>query len=83
MADRDFVAELHALEQQVADAQRQQGRLQSDKAALSRHKAEIVTTCAELGVAPKRELIEAEIEATAAKLGAELKAIDTELRAMA
>jgi chromosome segregation ATPase len=81
MPDRDFAAELHAREAEIAQAQQDLGRLQAEKAALGRTKAEIIAACKELGVEPKRDIIEAEIERVQKDLQRELAAIDTELKA--
>lgn len=78
--DRDYVTELRNAEKQISTAQQDLGRLQAEKNALSRTKAEIVAACAELGVTPNREKIEAEIEKAKTDLNRELTAIDTALK---
>lgn len=80
---RDFAAELRMLDNQINQAHQEQGRLQGEKAGLNRQKNEIVATCTQLGVEPKRESIENEIATVTAKLSAELSAIDTALKAVA
>jgi chromosome segregation ATPase len=80
MSERDFAAELHAIEKQLASARDEQSRLQGEKNGLSRERAEIVTTCRQLDVEPKREAIDTEIAKVESAIASELSAIDAELK---
>ncbi len=79
-ADRDFARELADLQEALTTAQQELARYQGAKAALGSQKAEIVKLCTQLGVEPKREAVQAALDATEAELERELAAADKLLR---
>lgn len=80
MAERDYVAELASLQEEIQTAQQQLGRLLATKDALLSRKTEILETCKRLNVEPKHEAIEQLIASVQNQLSELITTLDRQLR---